>query len=58
VVLATPSGLHPRQAIAAAQAGRHVLTEKPMATKWDDGMAMVRACARPGASCSSSSRTA
>jgi UDP-N-acetyl-2-amino-2-deoxyglucuronate dehydrogenase len=43
-VLATPSGLHPRQAIAVAQAGRHVLSEKPMATKWDEGMAMVRAC--------------
>jgi UDP-N-acetyl-2-amino-2-deoxyglucuronate dehydrogenase len=49
VVLATPSGLHPRQAIAAARAGRHVLTEKPMATQWDDGMAMVRACREAGA---------
>jgi len=27
-----------------ARAGRHVLSEKPMATKWDEGMAMVRAC--------------
>jgi UDP-N-acetyl-2-amino-2-deoxyglucuronate dehydrogenase len=44
VALATPSGLHPRQAIEVAQAGRHVLSEKPMATKWDEGMAMVRAC--------------
>jgi UDP-N-acetyl-2-amino-2-deoxyglucuronate dehydrogenase len=44
VVLATPSGLHPRQAIAAARAGRHVLTEKPMATQWDEGRAMVQAC--------------
>jgi UDP-N-acetyl-2-amino-2-deoxyglucuronate dehydrogenase len=44
VVLATPSGLHPRQAIRVAQAGRHVLTEKPMATKFDEGMQMVRAC--------------
>ena len=44
VALATPSGLHPQQAIEAARAGRHVLTEKPMATKWDEGMAMVRAC--------------
>ena len=44
VTLATPSGLHPRQAIEVAQAGRHVLCEKPMATKWDEGMAMVRAC--------------
>ena len=44
VVLATPSGLHSRQAIKVAQAGRHVLSEKPMATKWDEGVAMVRAC--------------
>ena len=48
VVLATPSGLHPRQAVRAAQAGRHVLTEKPMATKWDEGMEMVRACREAG----------
>ena len=44
VTLATPSGLHPHQAIEVARAGRHVLSEKPMATKWDEGMAMVRAC--------------
>ncbi len=44
VVLATPSGLHPQQAIRVAQAGCHVLSEKPMATKWDEGVAMVRAC--------------
>ena len=48
VVLATPSGLHPRQAIAVAQAGRHVVSEKPMATKWDEGVAMVRACRDAG----------
>ena len=48
VVLATPSGLHPGQAILCAQAGVHVLTEKPMATKWDEGMAMVRACRDAG----------
>lgn len=48
VVLATPSGLHPQQAIAAARAGRHVLTEKPMATKFEEGMAMVRACRDAG----------
>lgn len=48
VVLATPSGLHPRQAMRAAQAGRHVVTEKPMATKWDEGMQMVRACRDAG----------
>ncbi len=49
VVLATPSGLHPRQAMAAAQAGRHVVTEKPMATKWEEGMEMVRVCRQAGA---------
>ena len=48
VTLATPSGLHPLQAMRAAAAGRHVLSEKPMATKWDDGMAMVRACRDAG----------
>ena len=44
VVLATPSGLHSAQVIAAAEAGLHVCTEKPMATRWADGLAMVRAC--------------
>ena len=44
VVLATPSGLHPAQVIAAAEAGLHVCTEKPMATRWADGVAMVKAC--------------
>lgn len=48
VVIATPSGLHPRQAMQAARAGRHVLTEKPMATKWDEGMDMVRVCREAG----------
>lgn len=48
VVLATPSGLHPQHAIAAARAGCHVLTEKPMATKFDEGMTMVRFCRDAG----------
>jgi len=46
VVLATPSGLHPAQTIEAAQAGRHIVTEKPMATRWRDGLKMVEACDR------------
>jgi UDP-N-acetyl-2-amino-2-deoxyglucuronate dehydrogenase len=29
--MATPSGLHPQHGILAARAGRHVITEKPMA---------------------------
>jgi UDP-N-acetyl-2-amino-2-deoxyglucuronate dehydrogenase len=44
VALTTPSGLHPQQAIEVAASGRHVLTEKPMATRWEDGQRMVRAC--------------
>lgn len=48
VSLCTPSGLHPQQAMRVAAAGRQVLTEKPMATKWDEGMAMVRACRDAG----------
>jgi UDP-N-acetyl-2-amino-2-deoxyglucuronate dehydrogenase len=44
VVITTPSGLHPKQVIAAAKVGLHVCTEKPMATRWDDGRAMVQAC--------------
>lgn len=44
VVLCTPSGLHPAQAAAIAAAGRHVMTEKPMATRWADGKHMVEAC--------------
>ncbi|RJF96339.1 Gfo/Idh/MocA family protein [Noviherbaspirillum saxi] len=48
VILTTPSGLHPRQTIAAAAAGKHVITEKPMATRWNDGKRMVAACDEAG----------
>ena len=44
VALCTPSGLHPEQAIAAASAGVHVISEKPMATRWADGLRMVKGC--------------
>lgn len=48
VVLTTPSGLHPLQAIEVARAGKHVVSEKPMATKLEQGMAMVQACRDAG----------
>ncbi len=48
IILATPSGLHASQTIEAAQAGRHVVTEKPMATRWSDGQDMVSACDEAG----------
>lgn len=44
VALCTPSGLHSAQTIMAARSGRHIMTEKPMATRWQDGLAMVAAC--------------
>lgn len=44
VTLCTPSGIHASQTIKAANAKVHVITEKPMATKWEDGLAMVKAC--------------
>ncbi len=47
-VLATPSGLHPNQAIELATAGVNVMTEKPMATNWADGKRMVTACDQAG----------
>ena len=48
VSLCTPSGLHPSQAVSIAKAGRHILSEKPMATRWADGMRMVKACDEAG----------
>jgi UDP-N-acetyl-2-amino-2-deoxyglucuronate dehydrogenase len=48
VILSTPSGLHAAQAIEIARTGRDVMTEKPMATRWSDGLAMVRACDEAG----------
>lgn len=48
VVLATPSGLHSDQTVRAAAAGKHVVTEKPMATRWQDGKRMVSACDASG----------
>jgi UDP-N-acetyl-2-amino-2-deoxyglucuronate dehydrogenase len=48
VVLCTPSGLHPKQAITAARFGVHVISEKPMAPRYDDGVKMVEACDEAG----------
>jgi UDP-N-acetyl-2-amino-2-deoxyglucuronate dehydrogenase len=44
VILTSPSGLHPEQAIQVAESGRHVMTEKPMATRWQEAKRMVAAC--------------
>ena len=48
VVICTPSGLHPAQTISCARYGVNVITEKPMATRWQDGLDMVKACDEAG----------
>ena len=44
VCICTPSGMHADQVVLCAQYDVHVMTEKPMATCWNDGVRMVKAC--------------
>jgi UDP-N-acetyl-2-amino-2-deoxyglucuronate dehydrogenase len=44
--ICTPSGLHARMGIEAAQAGKHVVVEKPMALTIQDADALIAACAQ------------
>ena len=44
VTICTPSGLHAQQTILAAEYGVNVICEKPMATRYMDGVNMVKAC--------------
>jgi predicted dehydrogenase len=46
IAVLTPSGLHAEHAIQVAQAGKHVIVEKPMALKLQDADAMIAACDR------------
>lgn len=48
VYVATPTHLHPEHAIAAVEAGKHVLVEKPMALSIDDAEAMAAAARSAG----------
>jgi UDP-N-acetyl-2-amino-2-deoxyglucuronate dehydrogenase len=48
VSLCSPSGCHPEQAILAAQHGLNVISEKPMACRYQDGVEMVKACDNAG----------
>ncbi|HEX3965853.1 MAG TPA: Gfo/Idh/MocA family oxidoreductase [Trebonia sp.] len=48
VYIATPNGRHKDEAIAALNAGKHVLVEKPMALSLDDGRRMRDAAAGAG----------
>ena len=44
VYVVTPNGLHAEHVIAAAKAGKHVITEKPMANTVAECDAMIAAC--------------
>lgn len=44
VSLCTPSGIHPRQVVMGAKAGKHVVSEKPAGTKLADVDAAIDAC--------------
>lgn len=48
VYVATPNALHRDHVVVAAEQGKHVLCEKPLATSSTDAEAMVAACADAG----------
>ena len=48
VVICTPSGIHADQTELCAKHSVNVMTEKPMATRWSDGIRMVKACDNAG----------
>jgi len=48
VALCTPSGIHAQQVILAAKHNINIMTEKPMATRWQDGIQMVKTCDEAG----------
>jgi UDP-N-acetyl-2-amino-2-deoxyglucuronate dehydrogenase len=48
VVLCTPSGIHADGAVAAARAGKHVISEKPMAITLDGVDRMIGGCRDAG----------
>lgn len=48
VTLATPSGMHPNHGILAARAGKHVVSEKPMAISLSAADDLVNACDEAG----------
>ena len=48
VYIATPNALHAEQVVAAAEAGKHVLCDKPLATTVADAERAVAACEAAG----------
>ena len=48
VLLTTPNVVHAEHAVMAAQAGKHVYVEKPIANTMADGRRMIEACGKAG----------
>lgn len=48
VAIATPSGLHPEMGVKAANLGKHVITEKPMAISLAGADQLIDTCERKG----------
>ncbi len=48
VIIATPNAMHADMAVAAFEAGKHVLCEKPMATRAADARRMIDASKKAG----------
>jgi scyllo-inositol 2-dehydrogenase (NADP+) len=48
VAIATPPNMHCDQAIAAAQAGKHILVDKPFCMDYEEAKRMVRAATEAG----------
>jgi UDP-N-acetyl-2-amino-2-deoxyglucuronate dehydrogenase len=48
ISICTPSGLHPEHGMQAARAGKHVLTEKPMACRLAEADELIKTCDQAG----------
>jgi predicted dehydrogenase len=48
VGICTPTATHKSMVLEAAQAGKHVLCEKPISLRQEDGEAMIQACQKAG----------
>ncbi|MGH7778030.1 MAG: Gfo/Idh/MocA family protein [Candidatus Dormibacterales bacterium] len=48
VLITTPNALHPDQAVAAAEAGKHIFCDKPLAPDEAEARRVLEACSRAG----------
>jgi UDP-N-acetyl-2-amino-2-deoxyglucuronate dehydrogenase len=48
ILIVTPNAVHAEQTVLAAQYGKHVYVEKPIANTLEDGRKMIEACRKAG----------